>query len=145
MSIVTKEQLKQLIENGIRQRNDDEAYDAPAQKYFPVVHFFLPLTAGQWLLISVNPDDTDLAFGLCQVEEGYSALGYVRLSELESLGSPLDKFTDKDGNPVKSGLIQSDDFKRAGEIDITQWARVAGEEGGVYGAFKKLVKFDDDE
>ena len=38
---------------------------------------------------SVDPDDPDLTFGLCDLGHGFPELGEVRLSEIASLRGPL--------------------------------------------------------
>lgn len=48
-----------------------------------------------WLLSELDPDDTDIAFGLCDLGMGCPELGSVRLSELESVrgafGLPVER------------------------------------------------------
>jgi hypothetical protein len=42
-----------------------------------------------WVLTEIDPDNPDIAFGLCDLGLGYSELGSVSLSELESLRGKL--------------------------------------------------------
>ena len=62
----------------------DQSEDFP-----PVVKLFTPDGAASWLLSELDPDDPDLAFGLCDLGLGAPALGYVRLSELDALRGGL--------------------------------------------------------
>lgn len=51
----------------------------------PVVKLFTPDGAATWLLASIDPEDTDIAFGLCDLGMGCPELGTVRLSELAAV------------------------------------------------------------
>jgi len=61
----------------------------------PVVKLFTPDANATWLLTEIDPDDEDLAFGLCDLGLGYPELGNVRLSELTALrgrlGLPIER------------------------------------------------------
>lgn len=62
---------------------------------FPVVKLFTPDAGATWLLTELDPDDEDIAFGLCDLGLGYPELGSVRLSEIASvrgkLGLPVER------------------------------------------------------
>jgi hypothetical protein len=53
------------------------------------IKLFDPCGAGTWLLTELDPEDDDLAFGLCDLGTGLPELGSVRISELESHKGPL--------------------------------------------------------
>ncbi len=61
----------------------------------PLVKLFMPDGAGTWLLSETDPDDPDIAFGLCDLGFGCPELGSVRLSELAAarggLGLPIER------------------------------------------------------
>ncbi len=61
----------------------------------PVVKLFTPDAGATWLLTELDPDDEDLAFGLCDLGLGCPELGSVRLSELATvrgrLGLPIER------------------------------------------------------
>ena len=61
----------------------------------PVVKFFTPDAGATWLLTELDPDEPDIAFGLCDLGLGYPELGSVRLSEIASvrgkLGLPVER------------------------------------------------------
>ncbi len=50
---------------------------------FPVVKLFSPYMGGIWLLTELDPEEPDIAFGLCDLGVGFPELGSVRVSELE--------------------------------------------------------------
>ncbi len=84
MKLLTKAQHDQLIANGIAQGASGGRSDP-----YPVVKLFMPCTRAVWLLCELEPDDNDIAFGLCDLGMGFPELGSVRLSELESVNGPL--------------------------------------------------------
>src|SRR3546814_18259986 len=49
---------------------------------YPVVRLFTPDAAASWLLTELDPDDPDLAYGLCDLRLGAPKLDHVRLSLL---------------------------------------------------------------
>lgn len=61
----------------------------------PVVKLFTPDGACTWLLSELDPEDPDIAFGLCDLGMGFPELGSVRISELENvrgaLGLPVER------------------------------------------------------
>jgi hypothetical protein len=54
----------------------------------PLVRLFCPWSAAVWLLSELDPDNPDLAFGLCDFGHCSPKLGTVRLSDLESWCGP---------------------------------------------------------
>lgn len=77
MQLLTNEIRKKLLENGQPENRDN---DHP-----PVVKLFLPCTGFTWLLSELDPDNPDIAFGLCDLGMGFPELGSVLISELEDL------------------------------------------------------------
>lgn len=77
MTLLTNAQTEQLLRNGKKTHGGVLAID-----FHPVVKLFTPDASAVWLLTELMPDDPDLAFGLCDLGQGYPELGYVRLSEL---------------------------------------------------------------
>ena len=51
----------------------------------PVVKIFSPVGSATWLIASMNPQDEDTLYGLCDLGLGDPEIGYVRLSELQSI------------------------------------------------------------
>jgi len=66
-----------------------------APDFWPVVKLFTPDGGCTWLLTEIDPEDADIAFGLCDLGFGCPELGSVSLSELESvrgqLGLPIER------------------------------------------------------
>ena len=87
MKLLTKAQYGRLIANG---RKQEPVRGTPAEIDFkPVVKLFNPCGVGIWLLTEIDPDEPDIAFGLCDFGFGYPELGIVSLSELESVSLPF--------------------------------------------------------
>lgn len=87
MTLITATERAQLIANGIAQRTATNS--GTALDFYPVVKLFTPDANATWLLSELDPEDPDLAFGLCDLGLGEPELGYVRLSELVSVRGPL--------------------------------------------------------
>ena len=66
-----------------------------AGDYHPVVKLFTPDARACWLLTELNPDNPDLAFGLCDLGIGFPELGHVSLSQIASvrghIGLPVER------------------------------------------------------
>lgn len=87
MKLITKNQRLELFENGHRNaRRLAEGEEIVHVK--PVVRLFAPWSAATWLLSEIDPDDQDIAYGLCDLGMGCPELGSVRLSELKSVRGP---------------------------------------------------------
>lgn len=60
-----------------------------------MVKLFTPDAAGTWLLIELDPDEPDIAFGLCDPGLGFPELGTVSLAEIAAvrgrLGLPVER------------------------------------------------------
>ena len=94
MKLLTKSIAEQLLRNGkIRYALDEQGEADP--DFLPVVKLFTPDAACTWLLTELDPEDPDIAFGLCDLGMQCPELGRVRISELESvrgrLGLPVER------------------------------------------------------
>lgn len=94
MKLLTKTIHEQLLRNG--RIREALAEDGPAEADFlPVVKLFTPDAQCTWLLTELDPEEPDIAFGLCDLGFGCPELGSVRISELESvrgrLGLPVER------------------------------------------------------
>ena len=78
MMLFTKAIREQLLANG-RQSATDPSFDP-----FPVVKLFTPNAGATWLLTELDPQEPDIAFGLCDLGLGFPELGSVSLSEITS-------------------------------------------------------------
>jgi hypothetical protein len=105
-----------LLENGRQQ----QAVRGTAHEvdFEPVVKLFTPDAAATWLLTELDPDEPDLAFGLCDLGLGAPELGYVRISELERIrgrfGLPLER--DRYFRPDRTLKVYADLAREAGAI-----------------------------
>lgn len=94
MKLLTEHIREQLLANGrIRLERDERGEDDP--DFFPVVKLFTPDAGCTWLLTELDPEDPDIAFGLCDLGMGFPELGSVSITELESvrgrLGLPIER------------------------------------------------------
>jgi hypothetical protein len=77
MKLFTDEQYDKLIENG-------KNYD---RDHAPVVRLHILFTGCQWLISELNPEEPNIAFGLCDLGMGFPELGYVDLDEIKAVKS----------------------------------------------------------
>jgi hypothetical protein len=82
----------------------------------PSVKLFTPDAGATWLIVAIDPEDPDRAFGLCDLGFGFPELGYVSLMELEAVRGRF-------GLPVERDLYFNAD-KRLSEY--AREARLAG-------------------
>jgi hypothetical protein len=91
--LLTAEQKETLLENGRKQREAQQK--GQVEDWYPVVKLFTPDAGATWLLTELDPDDPNIAFGLCDLGLGFPELGYVSLAELEEvrgrLGLPVER------------------------------------------------------
>jgi hypothetical protein len=85
MKLFTAQQHQQLLRNGQTRDKD----------HFPVVKLFTPDANATWLLTEIEPEEPDIAFGLCDLGHGFPELGNVYLPELIALrgrlGLPIER------------------------------------------------------
>lgn len=88
MKLITKSIYDRLVRNGqIRHHCQEELSAEP--DFLPVVKLFTPDAQCTWLLTEIDPEDPDIAYGLCDLGLGFVELGPVSLTELESLRGKL--------------------------------------------------------
>jgi hypothetical protein len=88
MKLLTNSIREQLLRNGRIQQALAEEGKADAD-FLPVVKLFTPDASCTWLLTELDPDEPDIAFGLCDLGFGCPELGSVRISEIESIRGRL--------------------------------------------------------
>ena len=72
-----------IRDSGIEsQKNQDS-------NHWPVVKLFTPDAGCTWLLSELDPEEPDIAFGLCDLGLGFPELGYVSISEIARLRGNL--------------------------------------------------------
>ena len=110
--LLTNEQRLKMMENGI------ESQENHACNHWPVVKLFTPDAGCTWLLSELDPEEPDIAFGLCDLGLGFPELGYVSISEIArlrgSLGLPVER--ELGFKATKSLLEYSKDARNAGRI-----------------------------
>ena len=90
MELFTRAQYALLLLNG-------EAFDAdPDFNPKPIVKLFNPVGAATWLIASVDPNNPDIAFGLCDLGMGCPELGSVSIEELSNYKGPLNLGIERD-------------------------------------------------
>lgn len=118
MKLLTADIHERLLKNGrIRQQLEQE-HEEPEFDFLPVVKLFTPDAGCTWLLTEIDPEDPDIAFGLCDLGMGCPELGSVSLSELKSvrgrLGLPIER--DLHFTPTKTLSAYADDARQHGGI-----------------------------
>lgn len=94
MTLLLASQTEKLLKQGRATAQAlAEGRDQPDHK--PVVKLFTPDGGCTWLLSELDPDEPDIAFGLCDLGMGCPELGSVRLSELKRIrgrfGLPVER------------------------------------------------------
>ncbi len=117
MKLLTTSIRDQLLRNGRLQQSLAEAGDDDAD-FVPVVKLFTPDAGCTWLLTELDPEDEDIAFGLCDLGFGCAELGSVRISELAAVRGRL-------GLPVER------DLHFAPRYPLSVYARAAWQHGGI--------------
>lgn len=118
MELLTVHDRARLMANGQTRRNAALANPDIEIDFLPVVKLFTPDAGCTWLLTEIDPDDTDIAFGLCDLGMGYPELGNVSLSELASVrgGLNLPVERDLDFKAARPISVYADEAKRLGRI-----------------------------
>jgi hypothetical protein len=87
MKLFKDGQLRRLLENGkanvARIAKDGNTFD-----FRPVVKLFCPWGGATWLLTEIDPENPNIAFGLCDFGIGSPEIGSVSLAELSSVRGP---------------------------------------------------------
>ena len=116
MKLLTVAQRAQLLDNGRRQAAVKGTKDEI--DFVPVVKLFLPDGAATWLLTEIEPDDPDIAFGLCDLGVGFPELGSVSLTELSEVRGRIGLHVERDRHfaPAKPISAYADEATRLGRI-----------------------------
>ena len=118
MKLFTEDQRRRLLENGkanaARAANDQETED-----FKPVVKLFCPWGGATWLLTELDPEEPNIAFGLCDLGRGFPELGRVSLAELDALRGPGGLRIERDMyfKPMKSLQAYADEATQSGSIN----------------------------
>lgn len=94
MQLLTKDIERKLLKNGEAQKKAEAL--GRSIDFFPVVKLFTPDAGATWLLTEIDPDDPDIAFGLCDLGLGFPELGTVSLAELREARGHLGLHVERD-------------------------------------------------
>jgi len=110
--LITQEQRAIMLANGLQTLQDGIG------NHKPVVKLFTPDAGATWLLSELDPEEPDIAFGLCDLGLGFPELGYVRLSEIASVRG-------------RFGLAVERDLHFKATKTLKEYADEASEAGGI--------------
>ena len=123
MELLTDDLRAKLLANGkanAERLADPENQNGETHDFRPVVKLFNPCGAATWLLTELDPEDPDIAFGLCDLGFGCPELGRVSLSELEGielLGGALGIERDIHFEAAKRLSAYAEEARALGRID----------------------------
>lgn len=107
MKLLTEQDRARLLTNGALRRRAEQDDPDLTIDFLPVVKLFTPDAGCTWLLTELDPEDSDRAFGLCDLGLGFPELGYVSLSELSQLRGPLNLPVERDRHFVPAKTISA--------------------------------------
>jgi hypothetical protein len=87
MKLLTADIHARLLANGGKQQ--PVRGTANEIDFEPIVKLFTPDADCTWLLTEIDPENPDIAFGLCDLGMGYPELGSVSLAEIAALRGGL--------------------------------------------------------
>ena len=96
MELLTAHDRARLLANGALRCQAALADPDTTIDFLPVVKLFTPDAGCTWLLTEIDPEDTDRAFGLCDLGLGFPELGYVSLAELSTVRGSLNLPVERD-------------------------------------------------
>lgn len=117
MKLFTQEQERRLKENGRKNaeriKRDGNTIDFP-----PVVKLFCPWSGAIWLLTEIDPENPEIAFGLCDLGMGSPEIGSVSLAEIASVRGPGGLRIERDLRFKADKALQAyaDEARRVGRI-----------------------------
>ncbi len=114
MELLSQDIRDRLLQNGRIRR--DWPHDLAEPDFIPVVKLFTPFARCIWLLTELDPDEPDIAFGLCDLGMGFPELGSVSIAELESVRGRIRIERDRGFCPNKSLSAYAAEATRRGEI-----------------------------
>jgi len=108
MMLFTAADRAKLLKQGAAQSKDNK----------PVVKLFTPWGNATWLISEIDPQDPDQLFGLCDLGMGCPELGWLSLSEIQSVKGPFGLKIERDLHwSAKKTLVEyADEAREAGRI-----------------------------
>lgn len=89
---LTDAAFARLIENGKKQAEryaDPANVDGETYDFEPVAKIFTPFKSCTWLLTEIDPEEPNIAFGLCDLGQGYPEIGSLCLDELAAVAQSV--------------------------------------------------------
>jgi hypothetical protein len=117
MKLITDLERQQLLANGAANAAH-VARDGHTEDFKPVVKLFCPWGGATWLLTELDPDNPDIAFGLCDLGMGEPELGSVSLAEIKAARGPCGLHIERDRyfKPKKTIGAYADEARREQRI-----------------------------
>ncbi len=118
MNLLTEAQRRQLMENGRKNAVCIEK-DGDTLDFAPVVKLFCPWGAATWLLTEIDPENPEIAFGLCDLGMGSPEIGSVSLDEIAAVRGPGGLRIERDIHFEAKKTLQgyADEARRLGRIE----------------------------
>jgi len=91
MKLFTAAQHKKLLANGAETLASGEN-----AHHLPIVKWFTPDANCTWLISEIDPENPDIAFGLCDLGMGFPELGNVSIAELSAVRGRLGLHVERD-------------------------------------------------
>lgn len=112
MDLITAHDRTQLLANAARSVSDPD-YDPK-----PVVKLHIPFHPAVWLLTELDPQEPDIAYGLCDLGLGFPEIGSVDLRELTALRVGPTNLVKRDARfqALKTLSAYADEARVAGRI-----------------------------
>lgn len=114
MMLITKADMDTLLSNGRKSAaSPDGSID-----HKPVIKLFSPDGNSTWLLTEIDPDDNDIAYGLCDLGMGFPEMGPVSLAEIQRARGRMGLKIERDRHFRASKTISqyADEASEAGRI-----------------------------
>ncbi len=110
--LITKAEMTKLLANGAKSKQG--SHDPK-----PVIKLFNPTGAATWLISEIDPENTDQAFGLCDLGQGQPELGYVSINEIRGFRGRFGLGIERDRwfNPDKTIGEYADEARSLGRIN----------------------------
>lgn len=117
MTHLTDTQRQRMLANG-QATQAAQAAGRREPDHWPVVKLFTPDAQCTWLLTELDPEEPDIAFGLCDLGMGFPELGRVSLAELESVRGKLGLMVERDAwfQATQPLSAYTEEARRAGGI-----------------------------
>lgn len=101
MDLIPQDIRQAMLANG-KASKADHSHDP-----HPVLKLFTPDAGATWLLTELDPDNPDIAFGLCDLGLGCPELGSVSIEEIQAVRGRLGLRVERDTSFVADKPISA--------------------------------------